>query len=96
MNIKVDLTEQLNAEPIAERRVRGEGIQTPQPSLPAEDRVELSSQAQKLSAYQEMAENAPEIRADRIDDIMKQIHQGSYNIDSGLIAARMIQDHTVE
>jgi len=95
MNIKVDPAEQIVIEPLAERRPRSEEIHPQQP-IQAEDQVELSSQALKLSSLKEMAMAAPDIRSDKIDNIMKQVQDGSYTIDSRLVAERMIQDHMVE
>lgn len=94
MNIKVELSENVVPEPLAERRVRSESAPPTQPVQNDEDQVELSREAQTLSSLKEMASGVPDIRTEKVDSIMKQIQEGSYSIDSRLIAERMIQDHT--
>ncbi len=92
MNIKVDLTEQLNAEPLPERKIRSDAVQPQQQTPPEEDRVELSNEALNLASLKEMAAASPDIRSEKVESIMKQIQEGSYSIDSRLIAERMIKD----
>ncbi len=96
MNIKVDLTEQLNTDALPERRTRMEGSPSQTQPVQAEDKVELSIEAQNLASLQEKAMNAPDIRTDKVNSIMKQIQEGSYTIDSRLIAERLIKDHLAE
>jgi flagellar biosynthesis anti-sigma factor FlgM len=93
MNIKVDLAETLTPESMPERRVRSEGPQSSRPVQSTEDQLELSHEAQSLSSLKEKAMAATGVRTERIEGIMKQIQEGSYTIDSKLIAERMIQDH---
>lgn len=94
MNIKVDLTEQLNSEPLPERKIRSEAPQAQQHISPDEDRVELSTEALNLASLREQAAASPDIRNEKVEGIMKQIQQGNYIVDSRLIAERMIKDHT--
>jgi negative regulator of flagellin synthesis FlgM len=55
--------------------------------------VEISSRAKELSQAKELASSAPDVRADRVAQLKKQIADGNYHVSSEDIADRMLEDH---
>lgn len=56
------------------------------------DTVELSSQARDFDRVRESLQNVPEVDRARVDSIKQQIADGSYQIDTDLIAANILSD----
>ena len=58
----------------------------------SKDEIVLSSEAKSFSSVlQKMQSSTEDVRTDKISLYTQQIESGSYNVDSGDIAARMIQ-----
>ncbi len=56
----------------------------------AKDEVVLSSQAQNFRAVLQKAKTASEVRPEKVEAISQQISQGTYAVDSRLIAEKML------
>jgi negative regulator of flagellin synthesis FlgM len=54
------------------------------------DSLVLSSRAQELQFAKEQVLKSPEVRAERINEIKKQIQEGNYRVSSSEIALKMI------
>lgn len=55
------------------------------------DRVELSSGSREVLKMQELLQEAPEVRADRVDELKRRIDDGSYEVDAHKVADKMLQ-----
>jgi len=60
--------------------------------LPASS-VELSEDAQLMRRAAEIARAAPDLRPDRVADLKKRIHEGTYQVDSAAVADRLVDEH---
>lgn len=56
----------------------------------AEGQVKLSAQAQKLQAVEERLRELPVVDNERVAQIRQSISDGSYNVDSGRIADKLL------
>jgi len=56
------------------------------------DKVELSSQARNIQRAQEVAQEAPEIRADRVEQARRALQSGALNLNGQDLAAKLLQD----
>ena len=60
------------------------------------DRVELSSQSQDMKKMHEILASTPEVRTDKVAALKKAVEEGTYNVNSGDIADKMIQEMAFE
>ena len=69
------------------------GIHQPAPATQVDgDKVELSAQAKQIQAASKLAKSFPEVREDKVARIRNQIETGTYEIDTGKIAAAMLKE----
>ena len=54
------------------------------------DRVELSAGSREVLKMQEILQETPEIRQDKVADLKRQIEEGSYQPDSHQVADKMM------
>ncbi|WP_207858369.1 flagellar biosynthesis anti-sigma factor FlgM [Lucifera butyrica] len=54
------------------------------------DEVILSSKAQEFGPMLEKLKNMPEVRQDKVQEISQSLQSGSYQVDSGAVANKMI------
>ena len=57
------------------------------------DKVELSSQARDIQRAQEVAQEAPEIRADRVEEARRALQNGTLNLHGKDLADKLLKDH---
>ncbi len=63
------------------------------PSPPSNtDRVTLSPEARELLAAQQKLAEIPDVREEKVHEIKARIANGSYRIDGGKIAEKMIRE----
>ncbi len=55
--------------------------------------TEISAKSRDFAKAKAVATEAPDLREDKIADLKKRISEGSYKIDTGSIADRMVDDH---
>lgn len=62
------------------------------PSAPSAgtDRVELSSGLQEVERLKQAADAEAPVRAEKVAALRKQIEEGTYQVDSRAVAARMV------
>lgn len=70
---------------------RRAGDGTPQPGA-RHDQVSVSSQARQLRAVMQAMPSVPGERADVVAQLRQQIAEGSYEVDAGSIARRLLDD----
>jgi flagellar biosynthesis anti-sigma factor FlgM len=56
------------------------------------DKVELSSQARAIQHAREVAQSAPEIRADKVEAARRAVKDGTLNLQGKDIAGKLLQD----
>lgn len=57
---------------------------------PAGDKVSLSSNARDIQIAKDAVEAAPEIREEAVQDLKKEVDNGTYTVDSGQVAEKML------
>ncbi len=55
--------------------------------------AEISTKSREFSQAKAVATQTPDIREDRVSDLKKRIADGTYHVDEGAIADRMVDDH---
>jgi negative regulator of flagellin synthesis FlgM len=58
------------------------------------DKVELSAQSREIKKINDVLEMTPDVRADRVAELKKQIQEDRYQVDSEAVAGKMI-DQTI-
>ena len=58
----------------------------------ASDKVELSSQARDIQRAREVAQNAPEIRADKVEAARRALQSGKLNLKGKDLAEKLLKD----
>jgi negative regulator of flagellin synthesis FlgM len=61
-------------------------------NIASEDKVELSSRAMDLKELHARAAAAPDVRTEKVEEIKMQVDNGTYSIDTGKIAEKVIED----
>ena len=60
------------------------------------DKVELSQTVREVNKAREELASIPDIRAEKVDEIKKQIDDGTYKIDGNKIAFNMIRQSLID
>jgi negative regulator of flagellin synthesis FlgM len=58
----------------------------------ATDKVELSAASRDIQKIQEVLENTPDVRAEKVQELKSKIESGQYKVDAREIANKMISD----
>ena len=58
----------------------------------ASDKVELSSQARDIQRAREVAQDAPEVRADKVEEARRALHSGKLNLKGQDLAEKIMKD----
>ncbi len=54
------------------------------------DRVELSSGSRDVLKMQEILQETPAVRREKVDDLKRQVEEGTYQVDSHQVADKML------
>jgi len=57
-----------------------------------EDNVILSPRAKAIQEAKQLLDAVPDVREERIAEIKKQIEAGTYQVDAGKVAAKMVEE----
>ena len=57
-----------------------------------EDRLEISKEAQDYQFAMEKLKDIPQIRKDRVEKLKIQVQNGTYQVDSGKIADKILEN----
>jgi negative regulator of flagellin synthesis FlgM len=60
------------------------------------DRVELSTSSRLIQKIQEAAQAAPDVRAEKVAALKKQVENGTYQVSSEDIAGKMLKNFLLE
>ena len=58
----------------------------------ASDKVELSSQARDIQRAREVAQGAPEVRADKVEAARRAVQSGNLNLQGQDLAEKLLKD----
>lgn len=93
---------QINTEKVQVKKTRGTSPTDSTQNTPATgtDRVELSSNSVDVQKMQEILQQTPDVRADRVRSLKQQIEKGEYSVDPYKVADQMLksllQDNIVD
>ncbi len=73
----------------AERNAATPVAQNP---VPPEDKVDLSSQSKEMNKISDVLAAAPDIRAEKVETLKKQVESGQYQVNSDAVAEKMIKE----
>ena len=62
----------------------------------ATERVDLSSKAKDIQKIKQDLDQIPEIREEKVNELKRQIENGSYAINSGRIADKMLEESLID
>jgi negative regulator of flagellin synthesis FlgM len=62
----------------------------------ASETVDISSRAKDIQLAQTAINSAPEIRADKVQELKTQIAQGTYEVNSGKVAMKMVGESLMD
>ena len=71
-------------------------VQSQKAQSPQTDRVDLSDQSKEMKKIYAAQQMAPDIRADRVNEVKKLIEENRYQVDSKTVAEKMIQESIFE
>lgn len=55
--------------------------------------IDISDTARLMKQASDLAHAAPDSRLDKITDLKRRISEGTYNIDAGKIADKLVEEH---
>lgn len=61
-------------------------------AVAASERVGLSSRARDLQWARDVAQEAPEVRAEKVEAARRAVHSGSLNLQGRALAEKLLQD----
>ena len=65
-------------------------------TAPPEEKVDLSSRSKELLQIKNAVAQLPEIREEKIQELKTQIEKGTYNINGGQIAEKMVGESLID
>jgi negative regulator of flagellin synthesis FlgM len=75
----------------ASRTPSSEGVDNSN-EVTASDKVELSSQARDIQRAREVAQGAPEVRADKVEAARRAVQSGNLNLQGQELAKKLLED----
>ena len=60
------------------------------------DKVELSAESKEMQKIYEVLKSTPDVRAEKVSELKKQVQEGSYQVDSGAVAEKMIKESLLD
>jgi negative regulator of flagellin synthesis FlgM len=70
--------------------------QTVEDKSSSTDKVELSARSKEMQKIHEVLQKTPDIRAERVASLKKQIEEGTYDVKSEAIADKMIKESILD
>jgi len=94
MNIKIGSNpiDKINSDYIQKDLKRIKQSETDTSTYAGDDKVELSTRATDLKEMQAQAMSAPDVRTELVESIKMKVENGTYQIDTGKIAEKMIEE----
>jgi negative regulator of flagellin synthesis FlgM len=63
-----------------------------QNQLPTEDKVDLSSQSKEMKKIADALAATPDVRAEKVEALKKQVESGQYQVNSDAVAEKMLKE----
>ncbi len=94
MSIKIgsDGIDKINSDLIQKDLKRIKKSEKDDTNIASDDKVEISSQALDLQEMKTKAMSYPDVRNDKVEQVKTRIENGTYEISSGKIAERLIEE----
>lgn len=94
MSIKIDANSinKINSDMVRKDLNRIRNSEEVSDNYASDDKVELSSRAMDLKEMQAKAMSAPDVRTEKVQSIKLKVENGTYEISTKEIAARMIDE----
>jgi negative regulator of flagellin synthesis FlgM len=54
---------------------------------------EISARAKEMKVAKEIAENTPDVRQSKVDELKAKIAAGKYNVDAEALASKLVDEH---
>ncbi|MDR0881041.1 MAG: flagellar biosynthesis anti-sigma factor FlgM [Candidatus Adiutrix sp.] len=97
LNTPVFNNETTAAEARARLKPAPEPVEQPQAGeTPRSDVVQLSDRARLVARASELAQNAPEIREERVNELRANIASGTYNVSGRVVADSLLKKSLAE
>lgn len=96
INQKAQVIQYVNQQARVNAADKNQGRQQAGPVSSPVDRVELSSDSRMIQKIREAAQAAPDVRAEKVAALKKQVQAGTYRVSSEEIAGKMMKDILVE
>jgi negative regulator of flagellin synthesis FlgM len=65
-------------------------------AIKPEEKVNLSSQAKDIQQAKNVLNQLPDVREAKVQEIKTQVDKGTYNVDAGKIAEKMVKDSIID
>lgn len=65
-------------------------------TFPQNEKIELSSDVKDFNQIKKAVDNIPDIREDKVQQIKKQINEGTYNVSGEKIAEKMVSESLLD
>jgi negative regulator of flagellin synthesis FlgM len=65
-------------------------------TFPQNEKIELSSDVKDFNQIRKALDNIPDIREDKVQQIKKQINEGTYNVSGEKIAEKMVSESLLD
>ena len=63
---------------------------------PQKEKIELSSDVKDFNQIKKVLDNIPEVREDKVQQLKKQINEGTYNVSGEKIAEKMVSESLLD
>jgi negative regulator of flagellin synthesis FlgM len=65
-------------------------------SVKPEETVDLSTKAKDIQQAKNALNSLPDIREEKVQEIKTQVDKGTYNVDAGKVADKMVKDSIID
>jgi negative regulator of flagellin synthesis FlgM len=87
---------QLKLQTNDQQQAEREQSKAVEPINQVRDRLEFSAESRDFQRYEKKVQEAPEVRAERIAEIMRKVQTGTYNIKAEKVAEALITGSIVD
>jgi len=71
---------------------RNPGVSPAQNQVPTEDKVDLSAQSKEMNKIHDVLKATPDVRAEKVEALKKQVESGQYEVNSNSLAEKMLKE----
>ena len=96
INSQAETTQYVEQAEKSKQAEKSQTAQTQKPQNQEADRVDLSDQSKEMKKIYTAQHTAPDIRADRVNEVKKMVDENRYQVDSEDVAEKMIKESILE